>query len=66
LADNIKGEQMKRKYIKQFRIETNSGKIVGHSDNIESAEWIADKGRNRWVYRWIEKRYIAWRQYNTD
>ena len=52
-----------KKYIKQFRIETKGGKIVGHADNIEAAEWIADKGRGRWVMRWTEGRYIAWRQH---
>lgn len=52
-----------KRYIKQFRIETNGGRIIGHRDTIESAEWIASQGRGRWVLRWFEGRYIAWRQY---
>jgi hypothetical protein len=54
---------MKRKYIKLFRIETAGGTIVGHADTIEAAEWMAEKGRSRWVMRWVEGRYIEWRQY---
>ena len=52
-----------RKYIQQFRIETNRGRIVGHAHAIEAAEGIAHQGRGRWVFRWFEGRYIAWRQY---
>ena len=53
-----------RKYNKQFRVETNSGRIVGHAHAIEEAERVAHKGRGRWFFRWIEGRYIAWRQIN--
>jgi hypothetical protein len=52
-----------KKYIKQFRIETNGGRVVGHAGAIEAAEYIAGRGRRRCVFRWFEGRYIAWRQY---
>jgi hypothetical protein len=51
------------KYIKDFRVETKSGRIVGHAWNIEQAEHIAHKGRGRWVFKWIDYRYVAYRQY---
>jgi hypothetical protein len=56
------GNNMK-KYHRDFRIETNGGRVVGHANAIEAAEWIASRGRGRWVFRWFEGRYVAWRQY---
>lgn len=56
------GRKMK-KYIKRFRIETASGRIIAHADAIEAAEWIAHRGKGRWVYRWFDGRYVAVRQY---
>ena len=53
----------KRKYMKQFRVETSAGRIVGHADAIEAAEYIAHRGRGRWVFKWFEGRYVAIRQY---
>ena len=55
---------MMRKYNKMFRIETNGGRIVGHAHAIEEAERIAHSGRGRWIFRWTDGRYIAWRQIN--
>ena len=52
-----------KKYIQQYRIETNGGRVVGHANAIEAAEFIAHCGRRRWVFRWFEGRYIAVRQY---
>ena len=52
-----------KKYHSKFRIETNKGRVVGHAHAIEAAEHIAGRGRGRWVFRWFEGRYIAWRQY---
>ena len=52
-----------KKYNQQFRIETNGGRVVGHAHAIEAAEYIAGRGRGRWVFRWFEGRYIAVRQY---
>jgi hypothetical protein len=52
-----------KKHIKQFRIETNKGRIVGHAHAIEAAEWIASKGRGRWIFRWFEGRYCCAKQY---
>ncbi len=52
-----------KRYNQLFRIETKKGRVVGHAGAIEAAEFIASKGRGRWVYRWIEGRYVAWRQY---
>lgn len=51
------------KYIKDFRVETKSGRIVGHAWHIEQAEHIAHQGRGRWVFKWIDYRYVAYRQY---
>jgi len=56
--------KMKR-HIQTFRIETNAGRIVGHAWHIEQAEHIAHKGRGRWVFKWVDGEYIAWRQYNN-
>jgi hypothetical protein len=52
-----------KRYHQYFRIETNGGRVVGHANAIEAAEWIASRGRGRWVFRWFEGRYVAWRQY---
>jgi hypothetical protein len=52
-----------KRYHQYFRIETNKGRVVGHANAIEAAEFIASRGRGRWVFRWFEDRYIAVRQY---
>ena len=52
-----------KKYVQQFRIETNSGRIVGHACSVEHAEWIAHQGRGRWIFRWFEGRYCLAKQY---
>jgi hypothetical protein len=54
-----------KKYIRPFRVETNGGRIVGHAGAIEQAEYIAGKGRGRWVLRWLYGKYIAVRQYTS-
>jgi len=54
---------MNRKYIKRFRVETDGGRIVGHADTVEAAEFIASKGRGRWIFRWFEGRYCCAKQY---
>jgi len=54
---------MNRKYIKRFRVETDGGRIVGHADTVEVAEFIASKGRGRWIFRWFEGRYCCAKQY---
>jgi hypothetical protein len=52
-----------KRYIKQFRVETNKGRIVGHADTAEMAEFIAEKGRGRWVFKYFKGRYCCARQY---
>lgn len=54
---------MMKKYVQQFRIETNSGRIVAHCQTIEQAEYHASKGRGRWIFRWFEGRYCCAKQY---
>jgi len=56
------GITMKR-YCKQFRVETNAGRIVGHADSIEHAEYLASRGRGRWIFRWFDGRYCCARKY---
>jgi len=52
-----------KRYIKAFRVETNSGRIVAHCDTAEMAEFHASKGRGRWIFRWFEGRYCCAKQY---
>ena len=52
-----------KKYIARFRVETNGGRIVGHFDSVERAEYCAHRGRGRWVFRWFEGKYCGARQY---
>lgn len=54
---------MQKRYYKRFRIETNAGRIVGHADSIEEAEWFARQGCGRWIFRWFEGSYCCARQY---
>jgi hypothetical protein len=53
-----------KKHIKDFRVETKSGRIVGHAWHVEQAEHIAHQGKGRWVFKWIDNQYVALRQYN--
>jgi len=53
-----------KKHIQDFRIETNAGRIVGHAWTIEQAEYIACKGKGRWIFKFINNQYVAWRQFN--
>ena len=50
----IKGKLKMKKHIKDFRIETKAGRIVGHAWHIEQAEMIAHKGHGRWIFKWID------------
>ena len=52
------------RHIQEFRIESRAGRVVGHASTIEQAEHLAHQGRGRWVFKWVEGRYVAWRQYN--
>ena len=52
-----------KRYIQQYRVETNAGRVVGHACAIEAAEWIAHQGRGRWIFRWFEGRYCCAKQY---
>ena len=52
-----------KKHIKDFRIETKAGRIVGHAWHIEQAEMIAHKGHGRWIFKWIDNQYIALHNY---
>ncbi len=63
LLITLRGKTMAKKYISAFRVETNSGRIVGHFDTVEMAERCALQGRGRWVFRWFEGRYCCARQY---
>jgi len=58
---NGEGAVMK-KYVMQFRIETNGGKLIAYAASVEEAEYWAGKGRNRWIFRWFEGRYCCARQ----
>ena len=40
-----------KRYIEQFRVETNRGRIVGHARSVEHAEIIAHQGRGRWIFQ---------------
>ena len=53
-----------KKHIRDFRIETKSGRVIGHAWTIEQAEFLAHQGKGRWVFKYINNEYVALRQYN--